>query len=72
MILFQDETQKLAKFAHFEIYIFIQKLLIQNIWHIEVTICIFNKKLQKVSLKKIKSYEKVKNDYKNTQILFIK
>jgi hypothetical protein len=31
MILFQDETQKLAKFAHFEIYIFIQKLLIQNI-----------------------------------------
>jgi hypothetical protein len=30
MILFQDETQKLSKFAHFEIFIFIQKLLIEK------------------------------------------
>jgi hypothetical protein len=62
MILFQDETQNLAKFVNFEIFIFIQQWLIQNKWYIEVTISIFNKKLQKISLKKKKSYGKVKND----------
>jgi hypothetical protein len=31
MILFQDETQKLTKFTHFQIFIFIQQLLIKNI-----------------------------------------
>jgi len=51
MILFQDETQKLAKFTDFQIFIFIQQLLIKK-YDIEVTICIFNKKLQKISFKK--------------------
>jgi len=30
MILFQDETQKLAKFTHFQFFIFIQQLLIKK------------------------------------------
>jgi hypothetical protein len=51
MILFQNETQNLAKFAHFEIFIFIEQWIIQNIWYIEITICIFNK-LQKILPKK--------------------
>jgi hypothetical protein len=51
MTSFQDEMQNLAKFTHFEKFIFIQQLLTQNMWSIGATICIFNNKLQKISLK---------------------
>ncbi len=36
------------KKQHFEIFIFIQQWLIQNMWSIGATICILNKKLQKI------------------------
>jgi hypothetical protein len=45
MINFQDATQNLAKFTHFEIFIFIQQWLTQNMWSIGATICTFNNKL---------------------------
>jgi len=51
MINFEDETQNLAKFTHFEKFIFIQQLLAQNMYSIGATICIFNNKLQKISFK---------------------
>jgi hypothetical protein len=51
IIKFQDERQNLAKFTHFEIFIFIQQWLTQNMWSIRANICIFNYKLQKISLK---------------------
>jgi hypothetical protein len=41
----------LAKFIHFEKFIFLQQWLTQNMWSIGATICIFNNKLQKISLK---------------------
>ncbi len=43
--------QNLAKFTHFEKFIFIQQVLKQNMWSIGATICIFNKKVQKMSFK---------------------
>jgi hypothetical protein len=52
MINFQDEMQNLAKFTHFEKFIYIQQWLRQNMWSIGPTICIFNNKLQKISFKK--------------------
>jgi hypothetical protein len=61
MINFQDEMQNLAKFTHFEIFIFIQQWLTQNMWSIGATIGIFNNKLQKIH-SKILSVEKMKND----------
>jgi len=51
MIKFQDGTQNMAKFTHFEIFIFIQQRLIQNMWPIGATICILNKNLQKILFK---------------------
>jgi hypothetical protein len=48
---FQNETQNLANFTHFEKFIFIQQWLTQNMWSIGATICIFNKKLQNISFK---------------------
>ncbi len=51
MIKFQNETQNLAKFTHFEKIIFIQQWLTQNMLSIGATICIFNNKLQKISFK---------------------
>jgi len=39
-----------AKFTHFEIFIFIQQWLTQNMWSIGATICLDNK-LQKISSK---------------------
>jgi hypothetical protein len=44
--------QNLEKFTHFEIFIFIQKWLTQNMWYIGATICTSNNKLQKISFKK--------------------
>jgi hypothetical protein len=52
MIIFQDEMWNLIEFTHFEKFIFIQQWLTQNMCSIVVTICIFNNKLQKISLKK--------------------
>ncbi len=48
-INFQDETQNLTKYTHFEKFIFIQQWLTQNMWSIGPIICIFNNKLQKFS-----------------------
>ncbi len=42
----------LVEFTHLEKFIFIQQWLIENMWSIRATICIFNNKLQKISLKK--------------------
>jgi len=53
--------QNLAKFTHFEIFIFIQDWLTQNILSIGATICIFNSKMQRFH-SKIISYEKMKKD----------
>ncbi len=39
------------KSTHFEIFLFIQQWLTQNLWYIEATICILNKQFQKNSLK---------------------
>jgi hypothetical protein len=43
--------KKLEKFAHFEIFIFIQQWLTQNMCYIGATICIFYNKLQEISFK---------------------
>jgi hypothetical protein len=51
MIIFQNEILNLEKIAHFEIFIFIQQWLTQNMWYIGATICIFKYKLQKTPLK---------------------
>jgi hypothetical protein len=51
MINFQNEMLSFAEFTHLEIFIFIQQKLTQNMWLIGATICIFNKKLQKISFK---------------------
>ncbi len=48
---FSRQNEKFGKFANFESFIFIQQLLTQNMWYIGVTICIFNNKLQEISLK---------------------
>jgi hypothetical protein len=70
MINFQDETQNLAKFTHFEKIIFIQQLLTKIMWSIEATICILNK-LQKISLKK-KFIWKNEKGLKKTHNPFVK
>jgi hypothetical protein len=49
--IFQEKTQNLAKCTHFTKFMFIQQRLTQNVWCIGVTICIFNNKLQNISLK---------------------
>jgi hypothetical protein len=49
MINFQDETQNLAKCAHFDKFIFIKKWLSQNMSSIGGII--FNNKLQNISFK---------------------
>jgi hypothetical protein len=59
MINFQDEMQNQVEFTNFEIFIFIQKWLTQNMWSIGENICIFNNKLQKIH-SKILPYEKWK------------
>jgi hypothetical protein len=51
LINFQNEMKNLAKFTHFDIFIFIQQWLTQNIWSIGAIICIFSNKLQKISFK---------------------
>jgi hypothetical protein len=56
-----NEMQNLARFTHFEIFIFIKKWLTKNMWYIGATILFFNNKLQKISFKHF-SYKKVKND----------
>jgi hypothetical protein len=71
MIDFLDEMQNLAKSTHFEIFIFIQHWLIQNMWSIEETIFISNNKLQKIYSKKI-SYRKNEKGLQITQSPFIK
>jgi hypothetical protein len=70
MISFLNEMQNWANFTHFEIFIFIQQWLAQNMWYIEAVICIFNNKLQKISFKhfSIQKIEKVKRSH----ILFVK
>jgi hypothetical protein len=42
MINFQNETQNLAKSTHFEIFIFIQQWLMQNMCCIGTNKCIIN------------------------------
>jgi len=44
-------TQNLAKFTHFEKFVFIQQWLTQNMWSIGAIICIFNNKLHNTSFK---------------------
>ncbi len=51
MISIQHKTKNLAKFTHFEKFIFIQQWLTQNMWYIGATIYIFGNKLQKISFK---------------------
>jgi pantothenate kinase len=51
LINFQNEMKNLAKFTHFDIFIFIQQWLTQNIWSIGAIICIFSNKLQNISFK---------------------
>ncbi len=48
---FSRWNAKSGKIIHFEELIYIQQWLTQNIWYIGGTICIFNNKLQKISLK---------------------
>ncbi len=48
MINFQNEMQNLHTF---EIFIFIQQWLTQNMWSIGATMCIFYNKVQKISFK---------------------
>ncbi len=69
MVKFQDEMQNLTKFTHFEKIVFIQQWLTQNMWSIGATICIFNNKLQKVSLKKNFIWKYEKNEKKFTIVL---
>jgi hypothetical protein len=56
MTKLQDEMQNWIEFTNFEIFIFIQQWLTQNMWSIREKICIFNNKLQKISLKNIYIY----------------
>jgi hypothetical protein len=56
----------LAKFTHFEIFIFIQQWLTQNMWYIEATMCIFSNKLQKISFKKKIMWKNEKGLKKNS------
>jgi len=49
MKIFQNETQNLAKFVHFQKSIFIQIWLQTNIWHIGATINTINKKFENIS-----------------------
>jgi hypothetical protein len=70
MIIVLNDTQNLLKFAHFESFIFIQQWIVQNIWYIGTTICIFNNKLQKVSLKNSYMWKNEK-DYKRLAILLL-
>jgi hypothetical protein len=71
MIKFQDEMQNLAEFTHFEKFIFIQQWLTKNMWFIGATMCIFNNKLQKISLKN-KIIWKSEKRLKRTHSLFVK
>jgi len=69
MVNFQDEMQNLTEFTHFEKIVFVQQWLTQNMWSIGATICIFNNKLQKVSLKNPFIWKYEKNEKKLTIIL---
>jgi hypothetical protein len=71
MIIFQFETQNLAKFTHFEKSIFIQQWLTQNMWYIGATICIFDNNLQNISFKK-KFIEKSEKGLKKIHNHFLK
>jgi len=71
MIKFQDGTQNMEKFTHFEIFIFIQQWLIQNIWSIGATICILNEKLQKILFKNYFMWKSEKW-LKSSHSLFVK
>jgi hypothetical protein len=68
MIKFQDETQNLAKFTHFEIFIFIQQWLTKKcdlLGQLYVFFITSSKRFHS----KILSYGKVKNDLKGFIIL---
>ncbi len=71
MINFQDEMQNLAKFTHFEKFIFIQQWLTQNMCSIGAIICIFNNKSHKISFKKIFIWKSEKR-LKKTHNPFVK
>jgi hypothetical protein len=55
------------KSTHFEIFLFIQQWLTQNLWYIGATICIFNKKFEKKLTKKFFHTEKWKRTKKDSQ-----
>ncbi len=63
--------QNLAKFTHFEKFIFIQKWLAKNMWYIGATICIFTNMLEKVSFKNSFIWKSEKG-LKRTQGPFVK
>jgi hypothetical protein len=52
---------------HFENFIFIQQWLTQNMWYIGATICIFNKKLQNISLVNLLMWKNEK-DWERTYV----
>jgi hypothetical protein len=49
MTNFQDETQNLAKYMHFQKFVFMQIWLLKTIWHIGATINTMYKKFQNIS-----------------------
>jgi len=61
---FSRWNAKFGRITHFEKFIFINKWLPQDVWSIGATTCIFNNKLQNISLKKIhmKKWKKTKKD----------
>ncbi len=69
MVNFQDEMQNLTEFTHFGKIVVVQQWLTQNMWSIGATSCIFNNKLQKVSLKNSFIWKYEKNEKKLTIVL---
>jgi hypothetical protein len=62
---FSRWNEESRRITHFEKFIFIKKWLSKNVWSIGATICIFNNKLQNISLKKKfiwKNEKKTKKD----------
>jgi hypothetical protein len=66
MINLQDEMQNMAKFTHFEKFIFIQQWLTQNMWSIGPIIGIFDNKLQNISFKNSFIWKNEKNTKKDS------
>jgi len=54
-------------FTFWKIHIY-SKWLTQNMWYTTATICIFNNKLQKISLKNSFIWKKMKKTKKNSQL----